>query len=172
VLRAHTPDLERLLVRMVGPRADVDDLLQTTLMAVVSAFPRSRGEASVRTWMARIAVNVARDYLRNPHRRRVVLRVVPDEDQVDERQRPDGAALHRRCLERVYEHLTDIAPKKRIAFVLHVFEGLPIDEVAALTGATQAATKSRIFWARRALVGKAQRDPLLRELIDAWEVTG
>lgn len=168
VLARHTPDLERLILRMVGPRADVDDILQTALMAVVSAFPRYRGEASVRTWMTRITVNVVKDYLRHPHHRRFVLQVVPGEGgegETDDRGGPDRQAMGRRQLERVYDHLAAISPKKRLAFVLHVFEGFPIDEVAALTGSTQAATKSRIFWARRALLGKARKDPLLRELI-------
>jgi len=49
--------------------------------------------------------------------------------------------------------------------VLHVFEGLPIEEVAALTGASVTASKSRIFWARRELMKRASRDPLLRDLV-------
>lgn len=169
VLQQHTPDLERLIVRMVGPRADVDDILQTALIAVVSAFPRYRGEASLRTWMTRITVNVVRDYLRQPRHRRVVLELVQDESDFEDREGPDQQAMGRRQLERVYDLLAAIAPKRRLAFVLHVFEGFSIDEVAALTGATRAATKSRIFWARRTLVGKAKKDPLLRELILDWE---
>jgi len=54
--------------------------------------------------------------------------------------------------------------KKRLAFVLYVFEGRPIDEVAALTGATRVATKSRVFWARRELLARVAADPVLREL--------
>ena len=169
VLTRHTPDLERLIVRMVGPRADVDDILQTALMAVVSAFQRYRGEASLRTWMTRITVNVVRDYLRQPRHRRVVLQLVAGENEAEDRDGPDLQAGNRRQLERVYDHLATIAPKKRLAFVLHVFEGFPIDEVAALTDSSQAATKSRIFWARRALLGKARKDPLLCELISGWE---
>jgi RNA polymerase sigma-70 factor, ECF subfamily len=172
VLTRHTPDLERLIVRMIGPRADVDDVMQTALMAIVSAFPRYRGEAWLRTWMTRITVNVVRDYHRQPHHRRVVLQMVPGtpgENEAEDRDLPDQQAMGRRQLERVYDHLAAIGPKKRLAFVLHVFEGFPIDEVAALTGATQAATKSRIFWARRALLGKARKDPLLRELLGESE---
>jgi DNA-directed RNA polymerase specialized sigma24 family protein len=59
-----------------------------------------------------------------------------------------------------------IAPKKRIAFVLHVFEGRPIEEIATLTGASVTATKSRVFWARRELLKRAACDPMLRELVE------
>jgi len=167
VLRENAPVIERLLVRMIGPGADLEDLLQTTLIAVVQAFPRYRGEASVRTWMTRIAVNVVRQHLRRPYeRRRVSLELVPAEP-VDNSPVADRLADHRAKLERVFHHLEAIGPRKRVAFVLHVFEGHPIDEVAALMGASKSATKSRVFWARRALLARARKDPVLRTLLSA-----
>lgn len=165
MLRENTPTIERLLARMIGPGADLEDLLQTTLIAVVQAFPRYRGEASVRTWMTRIAVNVVRQHLRRPYeRRRVSLELVPNEP-ADATPEADQTADQHAKLERVFHHLEAIGPKKRVAFVLHVFEGHPIDEVAALMGASKSATKSRVFWARRALLARAQKDPVLRTLV-------
>jgi RNA polymerase sigma-70 factor (ECF subfamily) len=165
VLRANAPAIERLLARMIGPGADLEDLLQTTLIAVVEAFPRYRGEASVRTWMTRIAVNVVRQHLRRPYRgRRVSLELVPAEP-ADASPTADDVADQREMLARMFGHLDAIGPKKRLAFVLHVFEGHPIDEVAALTGASKSATKSRVFWARRALLARARKDPVLRTLL-------
>lgn len=166
VFMTHAPYLERLLGRVAGSALEVEDLLQSTFLAAIGAFPRFRGEAQVRTWLARIAVRTAQDRLRSAaHRRRAD---VPDfEDRLD--GQPSMGAETRidtqRRLERLNEHLSAVGPKKRVAFVLHVFEGLPIEEVAALMGASLTATKSRIFWARRELLRRAQRDPLLRELV-------
>jgi RNA polymerase sigma-70 factor (ECF subfamily) len=166
VLREQTLAVERLLVRMVGPSADLDDLLQQTLIAAVRAFPRYRGEASIRTWMSRIAVNMVRQHLRRPdRRRRVALELVPDDHVDGVAAAPDGQTDHRRQLARLFHHLDAIKPDKRIAFVLHVIEGHPIEEVAALTGASRSATKSRIFWCRRALLSRARKDPALRDLL-------
>jgi DNA-directed RNA polymerase specialized sigma24 family protein len=61
--------------------------------------------------------------------------------------------------------LEAIAPKKRIAFVLHVVEGYSLEEVATLMKASRTATKSRVFWARRELLARAGRDALLRDLL-------
>jgi RNA polymerase sigma-70 factor (ECF subfamily) len=168
VLRAHVPVLDRLLTRLAGPSGDVDDLLQTTLIEAVTAFPRFRGEASVQTWLCRIAVNVFRHHLRHPERRRrVALELVPAADEpVDPAPGPDDVLEHRRHLARLYHHLDAIAPRKRIAFVLHVIEGRPISEVAALMGASEVATKSRVFWARRELLARIRKDPRLREFLD------
>jgi RNA polymerase sigma-70 factor (ECF subfamily) len=166
VFLAHSPYLERLLGRVAGSALEVEDLLQSTFLAAIQAFPRFRGEAQVRTWLARIAIRIAQERLRSAaHRRRADL---PDlEESIDLRgvlELPDVSVDATRRLSRLRHHLEAIAPKKRVAFVLHVFEGLPIEEVAALTGASVTATKSRVFWARRELEKRAQRDPVLRDV--------
>jgi RNA polymerase sigma-70 factor (ECF subfamily) len=171
VFSAHAPYLERLLSRVAGRSFEVEDLLQSTLMAAIQAFPRFRGEAQVRTWLARIAIRTAQERLRSAaHRRRV--QVTDVESQAD-RDAPAVSAEHdldvRRQLERLEFHLGALGAKKRVAFVLHVFEGLPIEEVAALTGAGVPATKSRVFWARRELLKKAARDPWLRGSVKEGE---
>lgn len=170
VFRTHGPALERQISRLVGPRADVEDLLQTTFIEAIGSFPRYRGEASVRTWLTRIAVNVVYQHLRRPERRRrVPLEVVPREEaRADRTPVPERTADHRRRLERIYHHLDSISPKNRVAFVLHVLEGRSIEEVAAMVGAGVAATKSRVFLARVALLGKVRRDPSLRDTF-SWE---
>jgi RNA polymerase sigma-70 factor (ECF subfamily) len=168
VFSAHAEYLERLLGRILGPSADIEDLLQSTFVAAIGAFPRFRGEAHVRTWLARIAIRIAQQRLHSAaHRRRAQL------DDLDARADETGRADHierdldtRRQLDRLYVHLRAIGAKKQLAFVLHVFEGHPLEEVAALTGASLTATKSRVFWARRELLRCAARDPLLRGLLD------
>jgi RNA polymerase sigma-70 factor (ECF subfamily) len=167
VLSAEAPPLERLLRRLLGPDGHLEDVLQDTLEAVVVAFPGFRGEASVSTWMARIATRTAYHHLRRPEaRRRAPLELLDGNDGLDAPP-TERLAATRRALRATYRHLGEMAPKKRIAFVLHVFEGRPIAEVAALMGATQAATKSRVFFARRELLARARRDPELCDLASA-----
>ena len=162
VLSAHAARLERLLARLVGPGADAEDLLQETFIAAIAAFPRFRGHAAVSTWLHRIAVNVAHHHLRQPHRRRTLpLELVTSPEPLDPAPGPAREVEAREQIERLYVHLDAISPPKRIAFLLHVIEDRSIAEVAALMGATAAATKSRVFWARRALLRRLERDPAL-----------
>jgi RNA polymerase sigma-70 factor (ECF subfamily) len=168
VFRAEVPALERLLERLAGPGADLEDLVQQTLLEAVGAFRRFRGEALVRTWLAHIAVNVFHQSLRRPERRqsRVSLELVrPEQDSLDCSAWPDRRTEGRRKLERLYGHLDSIAPLRRIPFILHVIEGHTIEEVAALVGASVMATKSRIFWARRTLLARVRQDAELRDLV-------
>lgn len=157
VLRAQAAGLERLLARMVGPRADVEDLLQETFAAAITAFPRFRGEAAVKTWLHQIAINVAHKFLRSPRHRR--------EQPLDEQDERGVAASAEHALDarqravRLYIHLDRLDPAKRIALLLFTVEELSIAEIAALTGASRTATKSRLFWARRALLQMLRDDP-------------
>jgi len=168
VLTAHAPYLERLLSRVAGP-AEVEDLLQMTSLAAIRAFPRFRGEAAVRTWLSRIAVRTAYEQLRKPERKRRGAAELVEADVPDVGAGPDRHTDNRRRVERLRHHLDCIGPKKRIAFALHVFEGRPMEEVAALMDASLSATKSRVFWARRELMAKARRDPLLSDLLASSE---
>lgn len=168
VFVAHAPYVERLLIRVIGPMVDIEDVLQATFVAAIAAFPRFRGEATVRTWLARIAIRTAQARLRRAEHR--LRGAVPDLEAVGD-SGSDATSTERRIdaerqLGRVYAHLDRIAPKKRIAFILHVFEGHPMEEVAALTGASLSATKSRVLWARRELLKRAARDPVLAELVE------
>jgi RNA polymerase sigma-70 factor (ECF subfamily) len=168
VLRRHAPVLERALLRLVGPGADAEDLLQETFAQAIRGFSRFRGDAAVGTWLYRIAVNVAYHELRRPQRRRTLpLEVVAD--AAAPAVRADDLAQRRQLAQRLYAHLDALAAKKRIAFLLHVIEDRPLAEVAALMGATRAATKSRVFFARRELLARIRKDPALREPVARGE---
>jgi RNA polymerase sigma-70 factor (ECF subfamily) len=152
VFRAHAEGLARLLTRIVGPSVEVEDLLQETFAAAIGAFPKFRGEASVKTWLHRIAIHVAQSYLRRPRvRREVALDVEPAGEEMSPEQR-DRAR-------RLYEHLDAIDAKQRITLVLYVIEGHSVDEIAAMMDSGKAATRSRILWARRKLMKRLRKDP-------------
>jgi RNA polymerase sigma-70 factor (ECF subfamily) len=83
---------------------------------------------------------------------------------VDPAAPPDSIADGRRRVERIRAHLSALGPERRIASILRVAEQRPIEEIARIVGASRMAVKSRIFWARRALMARVRRDPALREL--------
>ncbi|NUP13007.1 MAG: sigma-70 family RNA polymerase sigma factor [Polyangiaceae bacterium] len=165
VLRVEAPAVERLLARMIGNAADVEDLLQEVMVAAMVGFATFRGHASVRTWLARIAVKTAYDHLRRPLRReRATLRLVASDGDLVA-PAPEHVVDDQRLVERLHRHLDALSPKNRIALVLHVVEGRPMAEVAALMDATVAATKTRVFLGRRALLRRVKGDRTLCELL-------
>lgn len=167
LFRAHAPQVERVLGRLVGPVADLEDLVQTVFLEAISALSRFRGEASFKTWLLSIAAHVGQHYLRAGRvRRHVPLDLVPEEELRGEVSH-DRLLDERRLALELHQLLDRIAPKKRIALLLYVVEGHSVEEVAALMGASQTATRSRVFFARRELRKLLNADRRLSDHVDA-----
>jgi RNA polymerase sigma-70 factor, ECF subfamily len=168
--RAHARYVERVIARLTGPTPDLEDLVQTTFIQAFQSFGRFRGEASLKTWVTRIAVHVALHQLRAGVRRALPLELVPEsQEPTDLGPSADQEASSRQLARRLHALLDEIAPKKRVAFLLYTVEENSIEEVAALTGASKAATKSRIWFARRELMALVKAHPDLGALVDAAE---
>jgi RNA polymerase sigma-70 factor (ECF subfamily) len=162
------PVVERVMQRVVGPGADLEDLAQITFTETLRALPRFRGDASFKTWITSIAVHVAQHHLRaGRHRRHVALELVPEERIASAPGEPEARLDERRMGRRLYQLLDQISPPKRVALLLFAVEGRPVEEVAALMGASQTATRSRVFFARRELRRLIAADAQLTELASA-----
>ncbi len=167
VFQAEAPFIERVLYRVVGPSSDLEDLLQLTLEQAIKAFPAFRGEASVRTWLTRIAVRTALHHLKHPaQKRRASLEVIEGGMSEASSSRPGHEADARARLRVLYEHLTLLDAKHRTAFVLFQVEGRSMEEVAALMDSSLSATKSRVMWARRKLFARLAKDPRSRDWLE------
>jgi RNA polymerase sigma-70 factor (ECF subfamily) len=167
LFRAHAPTVERTLARLVGPVADLEDLVQTVFLEAISAMARFRGEASFKTWLTSIAVHVGQHYLRAGRiRRHVPLDLVPEEALHREPEH-DRQLDERRLAPELHRLLDRVSPKKRIALLLYVVEGHSVEEVAALMSASQTATRSRIFFARRELRKLMASDKRIAEHVGA-----
>jgi RNA polymerase sigma-70 factor (ECF subfamily) len=170
----HVGNVERTIGRLVGATPDLEDLVQQTFVEALRTLRAYRGIASLRTWFARIAVHVVARHLRaHKVRRHVALEAVPDEALPAPETDPDHHLDEHRIGPRLHALLDRIAPKKRIALVLFAVEGLPAAEVATLMGATETATRSRVFFARRELRALIAQDPALsahvRDLLSPGE---
>ena len=162
VFRKESPRLERMLSRLVASRSEVEDLLQETFIEAILAFPRFRGETSVHGWMTRIAVRRTLAHIRHPTPRRPDF-LEPVETEDGDRHASDEQLAARRRLERFRFHLNRLSAQERTAFVLHVFDGRSIAEVARLMGATRWGTRLRVFLARHEMLHAARRDPAMQE---------
>ncbi|NMC72371.1 MAG: sigma-70 family RNA polymerase sigma factor [Myxococcales bacterium] len=163
--REQGPRVARLLLRLLGPRNDREDLVQIVFLELCRALPSFRGECTLSTFVGAVAVRVARRAMRPPawQRRRGPM---PDDPPAPATDGPEDSAWRVRQLRRLHAVLDRIAPRKRTAFALWALEGLDVAEIAALTGASVAATRSRIFHAQRELRRLAAADPVLRELVE------
>lgn len=167
LIREQWPRVEGLLARMLGPRADLEDLVQTVFIETVRALPRFRGDSKVSTFVGGITVRVAMRAMRARGR---APRVVPLPSQLlSSEPGPERRAEAVELLQRVRALLEDLSEVKRVAFMLWALEGMAVDEIATLMGASVPATRSRIFYAQKELRTRAARHPELRALIGAGD---
>jgi RNA polymerase sigma-70 factor (ECF subfamily) len=160
--------VERVIGRLTGPTPDLEDLVQNTFIQAFQGFARYRSEATLRTWLTRIAIHVALHQLRDGVRRPAPLELVPaGAEPHDPQTPPDRAAEDRQLARRLHTLLDRVAPKKRVAFLLYTLEDYSVEEVAALTGASKSATKSRIWFARGELLAMVRDRDDLRALLPA-----
>jgi RNA polymerase sigma-70 factor (ECF subfamily) len=159
--------VHRILHRILGAGADLEDAAQEAMVALFRSLPGYRGEATLATWTDRITVRVA---LRAIGKRRKA--PAPLEDAEALAAPGDGAdeeLARREAGWRLYAALDRLDARMRVAFVLHVIEERSAAEVAELMGATRVATKARIWRARRELEKRARRDPRLAAMLDEEE---
>lgn len=163
IAREQLPRVERTLIKLLGPRDDLDDLVQNVFVELCRALPRFRGDSQLSSFVGGITVRVARRAMRPSawFRRRVHVELEAVAPDVGIERRTDA----QEGLRRVRAALEGVAPKKRIAFLLWALDGKTPDEIAELTNASVSATRSRIFYARKELAKRAAQDPVLRELI-------
>ncbi len=145
-----------LFRRRVG-HEQARDLAQETFLRVYKNRASFRGEASAKTWLLRIATNVARNHLRDQQAaKRKALTVSLDEAFGDDEQSPlaqeprdDGddpsaVALKKENAHRLRQAIGHLPPQVRLCMQLCYLEGLSIRQVAARRGVSESTVKSQL----------------------------
>jgi RNA polymerase sigma-70 factor (ECF subfamily) len=166
LFRTYCGMVEGVIGRLVGPTPDFEDLVQQTFLEALANLGRFRGEAKLSTWLCGIAVHVAHHHLRaGKVRRHLPLEVVSEARASSAEPSAERLLESRHLAGRLHVLLDRVGPKKRIALLLYVMEDRSVEEIAALMKATQTATRSRMYFARRELRKLVKADPELRDTV-------
>lgn len=163
ILRRQRPRIEGMIRKHLGARDDVDDLVQIVFLELLRSLPRFRGESRMSTFIGGITMMVIRRARRGTawDKRRESL----EEEHEGRAPGPENEVIAREQLRRLEAALERISPKKREAFLMWSVGGQSTQEIAAQMKATLAATRSRIFYAKKELAARAARDDYLEELV-------
>jgi RNA polymerase sigma-70 factor (ECF subfamily) len=142
--RRHTPRLYMLMLRFLGGvEHDAEDIVQETWMRACEGLDRFRWDSAFSTWLRRIGVHVAVDFLRRRGRNPAVAGVegfdppaspLPLDERID-----------------LEEAIARLPEGLRQVVVLHDVEGMTHGEIAELLGVAEGTSKSQLFSARKAL---------------------
>lgn len=150
--RRHVDGVWSRLTRLIGPDPEREDLTQQIFLDVFRTLSRYRGEASFRTYLGRVAVNVACDHLSRRRRRPQALSPEVLETLIAPDASPEARAEQRQRLQLTWTVLDGIKPKKRVAFILRTVEGMSLEEVSGLVGASVATVAKRVKYAEDEIV--------------------
>lgn len=166
LVRKYQQRIVKLISRYVRDQDEALDVAQETFIKAYRALANFRGESAFYTWLYRIAINTAKNYLVSQSRR------PPDTDidaedavqfegdsKLRETDLPEQL-VHRDELERViYEAIDALPDDLRTAITLRELEGLSYEEIAQAMDCPIGTVRSRIFRAREAIEAKLK--PLL-----------
>ncbi|QSX30818.1 MULTISPECIES: RNA polymerase sigma factor RpoE [Shewanella] len=155
-----------LISRYVRNQADVADVAQEAFIKAYRALPNFRGESAFYTWLYRIAVNTAKNYLVSQGRRAPANDVDADEaeyydgsDALKEFASPERLMLSDEIKRVVFETLESLPEELRMAISLRELDGMSYEDIANIMDCPVGTVRSRIFRAREAIDKKLQ--PLL-----------
>jgi RNA polymerase sigma factor (sigma-70 family) len=154
LLAPHERSLYVLCRGILGHAQDAEDAVQETFLRALAALSHFRGDAPVRAWLFRIAVNVCLEWKRS-HR--------PTEpwDATEglpaEAASPEAIVLRQM---RVMEALQALLPRHRAILLLKELEGWSLAEIAAALRWNTDRVKNELSRARRALADWRRRDAL------------
>ncbi len=154
--------LARLLSRMVRDPAEIEDITQESFIKAYRALPQFRGESAFYTWLYRIAVNTAKNYLVARGRRAPTSTEFNAEEAegfeeaelLRDIATPDAELQTKQIAEAVNKAVDALPEELRTAITLREIEGLSYEEIAQMMDCPIGTVRSRIFRAREAIAEK------------------
>jgi RNA polymerase sigma-70 factor (ECF subfamily) len=159
--------ITNLISRYIRDPHEVLDVTQEAFIKAYRAMPKFRGDSAFYTWLYRIAINTAKNYLvaqgRRPPSDDVEAEVAEQMDvgtRLKESGTPENHVLTDEIGMTVQKAIDDLPEDLRTAIVLRELEGMSYEEIANAMSCPVGTVRSRIFRAREAIDKKLR--PLLK----------
>lgn len=151
--------LARLLSRFIRDASEVEDVTQEAFIKAYRALPSFRGDSAFYTWLYRIGINTAKNYLVSLGRRAPTVTGVDSEeaegieegDQLRDLNTPENQMMSRQLAETVNHALQELPEELRTAITLREIDGMSYEEIAQIMNCPIGTVRSRIFRAREAI---------------------
>lgn len=147
LLARHEPGLLALCRGVLNQAEDAEDAVQETFLRALRALPTFRGEAGLRTWLFRIALNVCLERKRGRAARPATV-PLQDVSFAAASPSPEGSTLRHL---RIAEALATLEPRHRAVLLLKEWEGWSAPEIARALGCSPRRVYHELTLAHRAL---------------------
>ncbi|MCP1660812.1 RNA polymerase sigma factor RpoE [Neisseria perflava] len=159
LMQKYQRRLIRLIARFVKDEHEVNDAAQEVMIRAYRALPNFRGESAFYTWLYRIAINTAKNFLITSGKRPFVSAEAANEDgdvldladQIADYHTPEAEMINREILHTVEAAVAKLPDDLRRAITLRELEGLSYEEIAQIMDCPIGTVRSRIFRAREVI---------------------
>ena len=152
----------RMLSRMIRDQNEIEDVAQEAFIKAYKALPQFRGDSAFYTWLYRIAINTARNWMsQNSRRPSAPNSNVTDNDEtfseidnLTDSHSPEAEMVSREIAASVNETIESLPEELRRAIVLREIDGMSYEDIALAMNCPIGTVRSRIFRAREAIASK------------------
>jgi len=160
--------LGRLLSRFIRDAGEVEDVTQEAFIKAYRALPSFRGDSAFYTWLYRIGINTAKNYLASMGRRAPTstnydseeAEAFDDSEQLRDLNTPDNVLMSKQIAKSVNQSMDRLPEELKAAIMLREIEGMSYEDIAKIMDCPIGTVRSRIFRAREAIADQ------LRPLLD------
>jgi RNA polymerase sigma-70 factor (ECF subfamily) len=152
--------LARLISQFIRDAAAVEDVTQEAFIKAYRALPSFRGDSAFYTWLYRIGINTAKNYLVSQKRRVPTTGKGFDNEEAEnfddsgklrELNTPESELMSKQIAQTVNAKLEELPEELRAAIMLREIDGLSYEEIASVMNCPIGTVRSRIFRAREAI---------------------
>lgn len=158
LIRKYQHRIISLVSRYVSDHAEAQDIAQEAFIKAYRALGNFRGDSAFYTWLYRIAINTAKNWLVARNRRPPASDIdAMDAEQYDidsrlkERGTPENELLRAEIEKTVQDAIADLPDDLRTAIILREMEGMSYEDIATTMDCPIGTVRSRIFRAREAI---------------------
>ena len=167
LVRKYQQKVMNLVSRYIKDNAEVMDITQEAFIKAYRALPNFRGESAFYTWLYRIAVNTAKNYLVAAGRRAPTSTQFDSEEaenfeeghQLRHMNTPEAELMSKQIASTVNQTMNELPEELRTAIVLREIDGMSYEDIAGAMNCPIGTVRSRIFRARETIAERIR--PLL-----------
>ena len=163
LVNKYYPRVYASLFSFTKSKEDSEDLAQQTFLKVWQQIESFRGDSAFFTWVYRIAINLAKNYVVSSSykKQKVNTSIEYAEIEISSYENIESVLMHDQSMEEIRNYINSMPESLKTAFTLRESGGKSYEEISKITATPIGTVRSRIFRARESIIEFMQK-----ELID------
>ena len=165
LVNKYYPRVYASLFSFTKSKEDSEDLAQQTFLKVWQQIKTFRGDSAFFTWVYRIAINLAKNYVVSSgyKKQKVNTSIESAEIDVSSYEDIESLLIHNQSLNKIKDFINTMPESLKTAFTLRESEGKSYEEISTITETPIGTVRSRIFRARELIIEYMQKELISNE---------